>query len=319
MERKIEASRVSKDATEGTGSVKGFLILSRIPFLSPGLAALVTGIVIALGGGFHPEWSLVWMSIGGVALIMLATYYFNEYYDYEGDVINRSYIAFSGGSRALPENMVDRPIAKMAGLSTVAILAAIAVIYLMFFFEDYPLLLPLALFGAFCGVFYSHPPIQLAYQGIGEITIGGCYGILALTSGYYLVSGVIEPNMFLVAIPASLSVFCVIVANEFPDYDADKAVNKKNLIVRLGLKRGSMVYVAAMVLIYPMMVASVLVGISYWIAVVGLPVLLLSALAVVQTLRGGYAVPKSQMNISGATLFVNLLSSLLFIPVVLLW
>jgi 1,4-dihydroxy-2-naphthoate octaprenyltransferase len=125
--------------------------------------------------------------------------------------------------------------------------------------------------------------------------------------------------MILVAMPASLSIFCVIVANEFPDYDADKAVNKKNLIVRLGLKRGSMVYVAAMVLIYPMMVASVLVGISYWIAVMGLPVLILSVIAVVQTLRGGYAVPKSQMKISGTTLFANLLSSLLFIPVVLLW
>jgi quinol-cytochrome oxidoreductase complex cytochrome b subunit len=67
------------------------------------------------------------------------------------------------------------------------------------------------------------------------------------------------------------------------------------------------------------MVASVLVGISYWIAVIGLPVLVLSIIAIVLTLRGGYAVPKSQMSISGATLFVNLLSSLLFIPVVLLW
>jgi 1,4-dihydroxy-2-naphthoate octaprenyltransferase len=250
---------------------------------------------------------------------MLATYYFNEYYDYEGDVINRSYIAFSGGSRALPDNMVDRPIARVAGFSAVAILAAIAAIYLMFYFEDYPLLLPLALFGALCGVFYSHPPFQWAYQGIGEIIIGGCYGVLALTSGYYLVSGVFETDMILVAIPASLSVFCVIVANEFPDYDADKAVSKKNLVVRLGVKKGSKVYVVAMLLIYPMMVASILVGISAWIAVVSLPVLLLSVVAVVQTLRGGYAVPKSQMTISGATLFVNLLSSLLFIPVVLLW
>ena len=319
MAQKMDASNASKGTKEAAGSVKGFLILSRIPFLSPGLAALVTGVVIALDGGFHPEWGLVGMSIGGMALIMLATYYFNEYYDYEGDVINRSYIAFSGGSRALPDNMVDRPIAKVAGFSAVAILAAIAVIYLMFYFEDYPLLLPLALFGAFCGVFYSHPPFQWAYQGIGEIIIGGCYGVLALTSGYYLVSGVFETDMILVAIPASLSVFCVIVANEFPDYDADKAVSKMNLVVRLGVKKGSKVYVVAMLLIYPMMVASILVGISVWIAVVSLPVLLLSVVAVVQTLRGGYAVPKSQMTISGATLFVNLLSSLLFIPVVLLW
>ncbi len=319
MQPKNEIDRAPKDTKKRAGSVKGFLVLSRIPFLSPGLAALVTGIVIALSGGFHPEWGLIWMSIAGIVLIMLAAYYFNEYYDYDGDVINRSYIVFSGGSRALPDNMVDRPVAKLAGVSAVGILVAITVLYLLFYFEKYPLLLPLALFGAFCGVFYSHPPFQWAYQGIGEIVIGGCYGVLALTSGYYLVSGVIEPEMVLVATPASLSVFCVIVANEFPDYEADKIMNKRNLIVRLGLKRGSMVYIAAMVLIYPMMVASVLVGISYWIVVIGLPVLMLSVIGVVETLRGGYALPRSQMKISGATLFVNQLSSLLFIPVVLLW
>ncbi len=300
-------------------SVKGFMVLSRLPFLSPGLASLVTGIAIAISYGFTPDLGLLWMSIGGLCLIMLATYYFNEYFDYEGDIINRTFIALSGGSRALPNKMVPRKVARIAGLASVAVLGAIAIVYLLWYLADYPLLLPLALFGAFCGVFYSHPPFQWSYQGIGEIMIGGCYGILALVSGYYVVSGELELDMIVVAIPASLSIFCVIVANEFPDIEADKAVDKKNLIVRLGLRRGALMYAAVMALVYPTMLLSILVGISPWIAVIGSPVALLSAFAVKETLRGGYGRAESQMKISGATLLANLLSSLLFVPVVAIW
>jgi len=308
----------AENAKEGV-AVKGFLILSRLPFLSPGVAALVTGIVIALSEGYDPSAGLVWMSILGLILIMLATYYFNEYFDYEGDIINKTFIKFSGGSRALPDNMVPRPVARIAGYSSVAILVAIAVVYVFFYFEDYPLLLPLALFGAFCGVFYSHPPFQWAYQGIGEIVIGGCYGILTLVSGFYLVSGVLNLNMLLVGLPASMTIFLVILANEFPDYEADKAVNKRNLIVRLGPARGSVVYAVVMLLVYPAMLATIVAGISPWIAVAGFPVLALTIAATALTLKGGYSQPSAQMKISGMTLLANLLSSLMFIPVVLIW
>jgi len=300
-------------------SAKGVLVLSRIPFLSPGLASLVTGLSIAIAQGYDPSWGLIWLSVGGIVLIMLATYYFNEYFDYEGDIINKTFIRFSGGSRALPDNMVPRPVARIAGYSSVAILVAIAVVYVFFYFEDYPLLLPLALFGAFCGVFYSHPPFQWAYQGIGEIVIGGCYGILTLVSGFYLVSGVLNLNMLLVGLPASLTIFLVIFANEFPDYEADKAVNKRNLVVRLGPQKSVLLYAGVMMLVYPAMLATIAVDMNPWIAVAGLPILALAIVTTATALKGGFGSPSAQMKISGLTLLANLLSSLMFIPVVLIW
>lgn len=280
---------------------------------------MVTGFFIAIAEGHDPSWGLIWLSVGGTVLIMLATYYFNEYFDYEGDIINKTFIKFSGGSRALPDNMVPRPVARIAGYSTVAVLFVIAIIYMLFYFENYPLLLPLALFGAFCGVFYSHPPFQWAYQGIGEIVIGGCYGILTFVSGFYLVSGVLNLNMLLVGLPASLTIFLVILANEFPDYEADKAVNKRNLIVRLGPQKGALLYAGVMMSVYPAMLATIAVDINPWIAVAGSPVLALSIAATAMTLKGGYNQPSAQMKISGLTLLANLLSSLMFIPVVLIW
>ena len=295
--------------------VKGFLVLSRLPFLSPGLAALVSGIGVGAAEEHNLDTAFVGLSVLGLGLIMLATYYFNEYFDYEGDVINRRFIKFSGGSRALPDDMVPRSAARIAGWSAVAILAVIAAIYMVLYFDDYPLLLPMALFGAFCGVFYSHPPFQWAYRGIGEILIGLCYGVLALVSGFYVASGELDLRMVVVGIPASLTIFCVIVANEFPDIDADRAVNKMNLVVRLGLKQSSIMYSVAMLLVYPAMLATMLIHREPDIIPLGIPVLILTMVAAIITLKGGYLEASSQTKISGITLVTNLLSSLTFIIV----
>jgi 1,4-dihydroxy-2-naphthoate octaprenyltransferase len=299
--------------------LKGFVVLSRLPFLLPGLFAFVSGVCIAAVEGHDLNGLFAGMSVFGLALIMLATYYFNEYFDYEGDVINKKFIKFSGGSRALPDDMVPRTTARIAGWGAVAILAGIAATYLLLFFEDYPLLLPMALFGAFCGIFYSHPPFQWAYRGIGEILIGLCYGVLALVSGFYVASGELDQRMFAIGIPASITIFCVIVANEFPDYEADKAVNKKNLVVRLGLKRASAMYAVAMLLVYPAMLATMLVVPGWKIIIAGIPVLALTLAAAELTLKGGYLKMESQSEISAITLIANLLSSSLFIAVFLAW
>lgn len=301
------------------GGLKGFLVLSRLPFLLPGIAALLTGVSIGLANGYHPDTGLLFMAVTGVVLIMLSTYYFNEYFDYEGDLINRTFIPFSGGSRAIPDLNVPRRTAIIAGRVVVGILAVYLVVYLLFYLADYPLLLVMGLFGASCGIFYSHPPFQWSYRGIGETMIGFCYGIMALTSGYYVVTGVFEQSMLVIAVPASLSVFAVIVFNEFPDYQADLAVRKLNLVIRLGLEKASVMYAIAMALLYPMMVSSIWFGIDWRIAIAGTPVLLLSSLAIIWTLRGGYTERGPQTRIAAVTLVANLLSSLLFIPVVVLW
>ncbi len=309
----------STNSNEGN-RVKGFLVLSRLPFLLPGLAALITGMSIAVADGHDPPTGLAFISVTGVALIMLATYYFNEYFDYEGDLINRRFIPFSGGSRAIPDLKVPRRTAIIAGRMVVGILVVYLAVYLIFYLADFPWLLLLGLFGAFCGIFYSHTPFQWSYRGVGEVMIGFCYGVLAFVSGYYVASGLLEPAMLVVAIPASLSIFGVIVCNEFPDYQADMAVHKRTLVVRLGPERAAVMYAAAMGLLYPTLLLSIpFAHISWMLAFAGLPMLALSALVVVWTVRGGYTDRSIQTKMSAATLVANLLSALMFIPVVFIW
>lgn len=229
--------------------VKAFLILSRIPFLVPGLAPFAAGLLLARWEGvYNAPAGLVALSAVGLIVIMLATYYSNEYFDFEGDVINRFHNRFSGGSRALSDGLLPREAGKAALVASLLLLAALTGLYAALYLGERPLLLAYILLGVVMGVFYSGPPFRWAYRGLGELMIAVAYGVLAVTSGYYVASGRIDRLSILLSLPAAFSVFSVIVINEVPDYPADARVGKRNLVARLGRERALALYAVSNIL-----------------------------------------------------------------------
>jgi 1,4-dihydroxy-2-naphthoate octaprenyltransferase len=223
--------------------VKALLKLSRIPFLSPGLSPFTAGIILGLYYVRRvPSWGLLIISYLGLTLIMLATYYSNEYFDYEGDLLNKNYNRFSGGSRVLSEGILPRRLGLYLLIIALILFSSLALLYARLYFNLRPYLLYMALLGLFLGVFYSAPPFRWAYRGVGEILIAFAYGWLATVSGYYIITGSVDLRATLLSLPPALTVFSVIVINEIPDYEADLKVSKKNLVVRLGIKRARILY-----------------------------------------------------------------------------
>ncbi len=210
----------------------------------PGLAPFTGGLLLALYMGYKPDWKLITIGYIGITLIMLATYYSNEYFDYEGDLINKNFNKFSGGSRALSENLLPRKVGLYALISSLIAFGTLTVIYIIRgYFEMRPLLLYMAVIGIFAGIFYSAPPFRWAYRGVGELLIWFSYGWLSVASSYYIVTGKIDLAITLFSLPAAFTVFSVILINEVPDYEADLAVSKRNIIVRLGRKRARIIYI----------------------------------------------------------------------------
>ena len=217
------------------------LRLSRLPFMIPGLAPFFAGGLLGLHlGGVVND--LLVIGCLGIPLIMLITFYSNEYFDYEGDIINRNYNRFSGGSRVLPDRLLPRRTGFRLMLLALSSFTALTLVYLVYYFNLRPYLLPMAILGIFGGLFYSAPPFRWAYRGFGEIFIGVSYGWLATVSGYYIVTGRIDLPSTLLSLPAAFTVFSLIVINEMPDYEADLAVSKKTLVVRLGVEKAKVLY-----------------------------------------------------------------------------
>jgi len=216
--------------------LKAWAGLARLPFHLVGIMPFILGIILAWAQGYHVNWPVAVLSGMVVLLIMLVTYFSGEYFDFEVDSINKDYNKFSGGSRVLQTGAINRKSVIIASYAALAV-AAVLGLSIYFIFKTGPFTIPLGVFGALCGYFYTSKPFQLSYRGIGEVIIGICYGWLTVNTGYYLQTGRFDLTASLISIPIAISIFLVILINEFPDYAADKAMGKKNLVVRFGKEK----------------------------------------------------------------------------------
>jgi 1,4-dihydroxy-2-naphthoate octaprenyltransferase len=100
-----------------------------------------------------------------------------------------------------------------------------------------PAILVLGVVGAFCGFFYTAPPVNIAARGIGELVVGVNFGILMTLGSYYVQARQFSASAFLASLPVAILIADVLYINEFPDLAADKAVGKNHIVARLGKEK----------------------------------------------------------------------------------
>ena len=286
--------------------------LSRVPFLSVGILPLILGFILAWRFGYKGPLGLYVLSTMAVILIMWMTYYMGEWNDLEGDRINQNFNRFSGGSRILVKEVL--PAWSSLLLGYVCLVGAILIgfyIYLQYQTDFRALLL--GGMGIFFGFFYSGKPFRWSYHGLGEILIGFCYGWLPIATGFFLFTGFFSPQILLLSIPVGLSIFNVILINEFPDEEADRAIGKKNLVVRFGKERMGDLYIGLSILtgfsFIKMMWRSGQV--SLWLLFLSAVPTLLILWNLIQVWRGNYHDHKKLELLCRNTLFVNLSMTIL--------
>ena len=103
----------------------------------------------------------------------------------------------------------------------------------------------LGLIGAALGVAYSATPLQLSARGLGELAVGIGFGVLPVVGAAWLQSGTFGLGAFVISLPVSFWVFNILLINEIPDIEADRAAGKRTLPVRWGLKGTGRLYLAA--------------------------------------------------------------------------
>ena len=293
---------------------RGWFMLSRPPFHIVGILPFILGTFLAykLTSVFNPEVFI--LGVAGVIMIMLSTYHAGEYFDYKGDIISsqRHQSKFAGGSRIFTSGKLPTAIALWTSIITLMAAAAIGII-LQFVFNTGSYTLVLGAMGAFPGFFYSTPPVRLVKRGIGEIFIGFCYGWLPVASAYYIQTGTIAPIIHLLSIPIGLSIINVIFLNEFPDYEADKATDKKNLLCRIGKQKGIILYIILSLLTSFTMLTSVFLSVPFEVIYFYLPFLVISLIIIAMVARGKHENIKTLEILCGLNIAVNLGTSLSFI------
>jgi 1,4-dihydroxy-2-naphthoate octaprenyltransferase len=293
--------------------LSAWVALSRPPFHSVGVLPFVLGGVLAWRQTGTFRWDVLAWGALGVVLIMLATYYAGEYWDYKEDTISsRQPSRFAGGSHVIQRGLLPRRAALWASLASV--LLALGVGFLLWLgYGTGPWTMVLGIVGILGGFFYSTRPLRWVSTGVGELWIAFCYGWLPVAAGYYLQVGKIAPLVHWLAIPIGLTIFNVILLNEFPDYPADVAAGKKNLTARLGCKRAAWLYSIASAGSWVGVGLSLASGVPLRALWVYVPVLALSLALTVLVVRGRWQDREMLEKLCGLNIAVNLGTTAMYI------
>jgi 1,4-dihydroxy-2-naphthoate polyprenyltransferase len=232
----------------------------RAPFFTASVISVILGGIIAwnITGQFHILNFL--LTTLGVILVHSGTNLINDYFDHKSnlDEINVNHNTFSGGSRVIQDKELSPKTMLTVGLGTF-VLAAVIGFYLNAVTSGNTILY-IGLFGIFIGYFYTAKPLKLGYTMLGEfITFIAC-GPLIVYGAYFVIaqSHAIQP--LLASIPIGLLVGLILYINEFPDYDADKKVGKRTIVVALGKTKAIKLFYTFLVFNYIWVIAGIGTG-----------------------------------------------------------
>jgi len=220
---------------------------SRPKFLTASAAPILVGSALgfAATGTFLPV--LFILSLLSIMALHAGANMANDYFDHisGNDWLNPNPTPFSGGSRYIQKDILS---AKAIILAALFFLTAGSVLGLIIVLMTRSLfILAIGLIGVLGGFFYTAPPVKLGYRAVGEPVIAILFGLLPVYGAYYLQTRTLDTIVLLPAAIVAILIFLVILINEFPDLNADAAVNKKTLVVSLGVQASIWIYRIALI------------------------------------------------------------------------
>ncbi|MBI3286592.1 MAG: prenyltransferase [Chloroflexi bacterium] len=218
-----------------------FIQLSRIKFLGGVLLLYLLGAAMAWGELARLDGAILILGLGATWATQLMTHYLNEYWDWETDrvtTLQGARTAFSGGSGVLADGLLPRSVALWAGAACTLLALTLGAV-LVATLQTGPYTLALLAISLGVGYFYSSPPLRLQARGVGEAATSITVGMLVPAGAYYLQTGQFSPTLTLATLPLAFTLFAMVLGVHLPDYDADRATGKLNLVARLGPRRAA--------------------------------------------------------------------------------
>lgn len=267
--------------------VKKWMKATRAPFFTASIVPVLVGTALAWNMTGRFNLSAFLLVLAAILLFHAGTNVANDYYDHRtgNDEINTKVTPFSGGSRVIQEGLVPARHMLILALSCF-FLGSLVGLYINAVTPG-NLILYLGIFGLLSGFLYTATPVLIGYRGIGEFLVGLNLGTLSIIGAYYVQAHSLSWSAFWMSLPIGFLVAAILYINQFPDYDADKAVNKRHLVVRLGKRKATYGYyslIAATFLVIAGSVVFRMVTPFVLISFLALPV----ALGAVRTVKSNY-------------------------------
>ena len=234
---------------------KAYAGVARVPFLSLPVTLVAAGAGAAAYDGYF-SWVRTLVALVGLVALHVAVNVLNEVSDMRTGIdLHTVRTPFSGGSGTLPSGALSSRSALIFGLVSAAVGLAIGVWFLT---SVGLVLLPIMLLGAFCVLSYN---VLMTRVGLGEIAAGLGLGGLAVAGTSLVQNGALGPAAIAASLPATLMTFNLLLLNEFPDEEADRAGGRRHLVILLGRRSAALVYSAAALLTPAVILTAVIIDV----------------------------------------------------------
>jgi 1,4-dihydroxy-2-naphthoate polyprenyltransferase len=240
---------------------KAWFTALRAHFLTATVAPVLVGTAAAWFAAGSFSLSAFVLALLGCILIHLGANMSNDYFDSqsETDAKNLSASAYSGGSRVIQEGLLSaRQI--LAAAITCIVLGSLIGMWLVVTQHNLPLVV-IGVIGVFCAWFYTAAPLRLGYKGLAEVLNGVSFGPLVAMGAFAVQAPLWSTTAFVASVPPGILLAAVLMINEFPDHDADKAVGKRTIVVLLGKPRAVLVFQGAILFAFLWVVVFVIAGV----------------------------------------------------------
>ena len=224
--------------------LKIWFLETRPQFLLLSIVLAFLGTSIAwYDGYFHFRHAL--LAALGLLLTHISVNTLNDYFDYRSTIdLATQRTPFSGGSGVLPAGLLTPKQVFWLGMVAFLLATGIGIYFLL---VKGLLLLPLLLLAAICVLFYT--PLILKTPA-PEWAAGLGLGFLPILGLYFVQTATYTWHAGLAAVPSGILVYNLLLLNEFPDVEADKAGKRKTLPIVKGRATASRVYAVMTIMVY---------------------------------------------------------------------
>ena len=215
-------------------NLKTFLTASRALFsITIILPSIVGGVIAWYEGSF--DLLLFLLTLVGLFFSNIGTNLTNDYFDYKSgvDALDKGR-KFKKGSEILLKDGLGLKTVQNSIITSFSITTAIGLYLLVS--VDWRIIL-FGVVGLFIGYFYTAPPIQLGYRGLGELASGIGSGPLPVIGTYFVLTQRVCTSAIIASLPVGILVAAILYIGNVPDAEADAQVGKKTISVRLGREK----------------------------------------------------------------------------------
>jgi 1,4-dihydroxy-2-naphthoate octaprenyltransferase len=247
----------------------------RLKFLPQGVMPVFIGTALAYNAHKLFFFNLFVLVFFGMMFVQFGLTMLDDWHDYMGETDTTGTFEknpYTGGSGVL----VDGTITPKEMIRVVALFYIIALtIGLFVTYLRGAMVLYILLAGFFISIFYSLKPFQFAYRGIGEFMMLLGYGPTITLGAYFVQTQSLSFQAFYAGLLPGMLMWVMIIVNEIPDYEEDRANEKKNLVVRFGREKGVLFFILGLFFVYAfiiLLVALAVFPIGVLISLLSIPI-----------------------------------------------